>query len=43
MAPPNGVYYIQTPEGNNVVRPQGLGDQLFIAAYNPKDINQMAS
>jgi hypothetical protein len=43
MAPPNGWYHIQTPTGNNVVRPEKLGDQLFIAALDSSDWNQMVS
>jgi hypothetical protein len=43
MPLPAGWYYIQTPEGNNVVRPEKLGDQLFIAAFNPNDWSQRVS
>jgi hypothetical protein len=40
MAPPDGWYYIQTPEGNNVVCPEKIGDKLFIAAAQPQESYQ---
>jgi hypothetical protein len=43
MAPPDGVYYIQTPEGNHLTLPDKMGE-LVIAPPKPMDADsQLAS